>query len=227
MPTPSGSTPQYGLPYLLESDVPDVATASQMLAQAVENVLKTTRVGTVEFILTSTAPTGAVLLQGQTVSRTGTYAALFAKWGTRFGSGNGSTTFTLPNFGGVVPVGYKSGTSTFGTLGAKVGAISQTLTVSQIPSMTPTITCTSTVHDPEHSHVATPGYATPIEATSTVGTATPGDENITFDEISTSLQPTGISVTTVATSSAVGTVSNTPVSIVQPSLVVNFIAWYE
>lgn len=41
MPAPSGSTPVFGLPYLLETDIPDVATASQLLAQAVENVLET------------------------------------------------------------------------------------------------------------------------------------------------------------------------------------------
>lgn len=36
MPAPSGSTPTYGFPYLLESDVPDVATASEDLALAIE-----------------------------------------------------------------------------------------------------------------------------------------------------------------------------------------------
>lgn len=36
MPAPSGSTSKYGFPYLLESDAPDIATASQDLAQAVE-----------------------------------------------------------------------------------------------------------------------------------------------------------------------------------------------
>lgn len=40
MPSPSGSTPVYDLPYLLETDVPDVATASQLLALAVESVLE-------------------------------------------------------------------------------------------------------------------------------------------------------------------------------------------
>jgi hypothetical protein len=36
MPAPSGATAKYAFPYLLESDVPDVATASQDLAQQVE-----------------------------------------------------------------------------------------------------------------------------------------------------------------------------------------------
>lgn len=40
MPSPSGATSHFGFPYLLESDIPDVATASQDLAQAVENALE-------------------------------------------------------------------------------------------------------------------------------------------------------------------------------------------
>jgi microcystin-dependent protein len=44
----------------------------------------------------SSAPTGFLLCDGSTVSRT-TYAALFAVIGTNFGNGDGSTTFTLPD----------------------------------------------------------------------------------------------------------------------------------
>jgi microcystin-dependent protein len=44
----------------------------------------------------ATAPTGWLLCNGSAVSRT-TYADLFAIIGTRFGAGNGSTTFNLPN----------------------------------------------------------------------------------------------------------------------------------
>lgn len=47
----------------------------------------------------ATAPSGWLLCNGQTVSRT-TYADLFAVVGTSFGSGNGSTTFHVPDFRG-------------------------------------------------------------------------------------------------------------------------------
>lgn len=47
----------------------------------------------------SIAPAGYLLCDGSAVSRT-TYADLFAVVGTSFGSGNGSTTFTLPDFRG-------------------------------------------------------------------------------------------------------------------------------
>lgn len=51
-----------------------------------------------------TVPAGALLEYGQNVSRT-TYAALFVAIGTTYGSGDGSTTFTLPDSRGRVDVG--------------------------------------------------------------------------------------------------------------------------
>jgi hypothetical protein len=41
MPSPSGSTVKYGLPYLFQLDVPDIATATEDLAQAIENIMAT------------------------------------------------------------------------------------------------------------------------------------------------------------------------------------------
>jgi phage-related tail fiber protein len=52
----------------------------------------------------STVPPGWLLCEGAAVSRTD-YAVLFAAIGTNFGSGNGTTTFNIPNFGFRVPIG--------------------------------------------------------------------------------------------------------------------------
>lgn len=52
----------------------------------------------------STAPTGWLLCDGSAVSRT-TYSKLFSIIGTTFGSGDGSTTFTLPDLRGRFPLG--------------------------------------------------------------------------------------------------------------------------
>ena len=52
--------------------------------------------GKIEWFAFNTAPDGYLVCNGANVSRT-TYANLFAVIGTTFGSGNGSTTFTLPN----------------------------------------------------------------------------------------------------------------------------------
>lgn len=55
--------------------------------------------GAVMFFGVKSIPDGWLLCNGANVSRT-TYANLFAAIGTNFGSGNGSTTFTLPNLSG-------------------------------------------------------------------------------------------------------------------------------
>ena len=52
--------------------------------------------GKIEWLAFNTAPDGYLVCNGATVSRE-TYADLFAVIGTTFGSGDGSTTFTLPN----------------------------------------------------------------------------------------------------------------------------------
>ena len=53
-------------------------------------------VGIVQAFAGSTIPTGWLLCDGSAVSRT-TYASLYACIGTTYGTGNGSTTFNLPN----------------------------------------------------------------------------------------------------------------------------------
>jgi microcystin-dependent protein len=52
----------------------------------------------------STAPTGWLLCYGQEISRT-TYATLYTIMGTTYGSGNGSTTFNLPDLRGRAAIG--------------------------------------------------------------------------------------------------------------------------
>ena len=94
----------------------------------------------------SAAPTGWLLCFGQAVSRT-TYAALFTTLGTTYGSGDGSTTFALPDLRGRVPGGADnmggsaaSRLTTAGagvdgaTLGASGGAQTHSLTESQMPA---------------------------------------------------------------------------------------------
>ncbi len=56
-------------------------------------------VGTINAYGGATAPDGWLLCQGQAVSRTD-YADLFTVIGTAFGSGDGSTTFNVPDFRG-------------------------------------------------------------------------------------------------------------------------------
>ncbi|MEM7179573.1 MAG: phage tail protein [Spirochaetota bacterium] len=82
-------------------------TAIETLNTEVTNNL--VPVGTILPYSASSAPTGFLLCDGTTVSRT-TYADLFNVIGTTWGSGDGSTTFNLPDGREGTPVG--SGTST-------------------------------------------------------------------------------------------------------------------
>jgi len=92
----------------------------------------------------SAAPEGYLLEDGSAVSRT-TYANLFSAIGTTFGSGDGSTTFNLPNSQGRVQVAQNSSDSEFNSLGETGGEKMHTLTIDEIPSHT------HTYHDPEGS----------------------------------------------------------------------------
>ena len=81
---------------------------------------------------TGTAPTGWLLCNGAAVSRT-TYASLFAVIGTIYGSGDGSTTFNVPDFRGRVPAGVDG--LTFASLGLTLGEESTQLSDAQAPSL--------------------------------------------------------------------------------------------
>lgn len=111
----------------------------------------------------STAPSFYLLCYGQAVSRT-TYAKLFAILGETYGSGNGVTTFNLPDLRGRVIAGKddmggtsanrltnQSGGLNGDTLGASGGAETHTLTTSE--SGQKAISSASlSISDPGHSH---------------------------------------------------------------------------
>ena len=73
--------------------------------------------GAVMFFAQGSLPDGWLICNGANVSRT-TYANLFAAIGTKYGSGNGSTTFTLPNLNAK----FIEGTTTTSSVGQTVAA---------------------------------------------------------------------------------------------------------
>lgn len=81
----------------------------------------------------ATAPDGWLICNGSAISRT-TYADLFSAIGTTYGSGDGSTTFNLPNLKGRVAVGYDSSQTEFDTLGETGGEKTHTLTINEMPN---------------------------------------------------------------------------------------------
>lgn len=73
--------------------------------------------GAIMFFGVKSIPDGWLLCNGANVSRT-IYANLFAAIGTNFGSGDGSTTFTLPNLSGR----FIEGTTNTGSVGETYSA---------------------------------------------------------------------------------------------------------
>ena len=92
--------------------------------------------GTLWFL--PTAPDGYYFLNGQAVSRAGN-PRLFARFGTTFGAGDGTTTFNLPNLSDRFPMGAGSIAALNATGGSKDAVV-----VSH--------SHTTTVNDPGHSH---------------------------------------------------------------------------
>lgn len=75
-------------------------------------------------------PMGWLLCNGQAVSRTGVYAPLFAAYGTRFGAGDGSTTFNVPDIRDKTIIGV----SASHPMGWTGGAETHTLVLAETPA---------------------------------------------------------------------------------------------
>lgn len=77
-------------------------------------------------------PENFLFAHGQAISRT-FYSELFEVYGTRFGSGNGTTTFNLPNKQGKVGIGWSATENEFNDVGNVGGEKTHVLTVAEMP----------------------------------------------------------------------------------------------
>lgn len=111
-----------------QSSFKDVASRLDNLA-----TVDATPKGVISMFGGAAAPTGWLLCNGAAISRT-TYAALFTAIGTAYGTGDGSTTFNVPDLKGKVPAGYNSAETEFNTLGKTGGEKTHTLSVAEMPA---------------------------------------------------------------------------------------------
>lgn len=136
-----------------------------------------TPAGTVIWTARNTAPTGYVKANGAAISRS-TYSALFSAIGTTFGSGDGSTTFNVPDLRGEFVRGWDDGrgidtSRTFGSAQASAN-----------------LSHTHSISDPGHFHTGAavfPGSQVEQEQSG-------GPENYTNFNQNTSTASTGITV---------------------------------
>ncbi len=103
-----------------------------------QDITNRSEVGAIKPWTKSTAPAGYLLCNGAAVSRS-TYAELFAVVSTTYGSGDGSTTFNVPQLQGKMPQGYDGNTYNLaGTGGANTVTVA--MTNNQAVSATSTVT---------------------------------------------------------------------------------------
>lgn len=104
---------------------------TNILNRILPSVQHTAIVGEIIQYAGDTAPIGWLMCDGSAVSRT-TYAELFNVIGTTYGSGDGSTTFNLPD----LRDNFTVGAGTTYELGDTGGEATVTLTTNEIPSHT-------------------------------------------------------------------------------------------
>jgi microcystin-dependent protein len=164
----------------------------------------------------ATAPNSAFAFPtGQTISRT-TYATLFALIGTTYGTGNGSTTFNLPDKTGRVSAMKESAATRLvsadvgvdgGTLGSAGGG-SQTLVTANLPPYTPAGTSATILVN-----------TFPL---GNIGGATVGNSISQGNNANASGGPLPLGAAGAFTGTPQGGTS-TPIKIVQPTIICNYI----
>ena len=208
------TSPSMASPTFTGTPIAPTATVGTNTTQIATTAFVQTGLGTVNSVIAGTiqmwptvsAPSGYLLCDGTAVSRT-TYATLFGVVGTTFGTGDGSTTFNLPNYQDRMPIGKGTIATAVGATGGSTDAI----------VVSHTHTATSTVTDPGHVHsilgafdTAAPNNGIPVTARGGAGYPT---------AFNTQTASTNISVaTTNATAGVSGTNANLP-----PYLGINFI----
>jgi microcystin-dependent protein len=213
-----------------------------------------TPIGSITMFGGATAPANWLFCQGQSLSTTGTYAALFAVFGYAFG-GSGAN-FNLPNLQGKFPLGVTGAAAP----GAAGGASTVALATANLPAHTHTVTQVAhshsasqpahvhpdpghahTISDPQHSHggaiVSGGQYSLGIAGGLLIGgpsSVAPNPTNIQINAAVTNLQAAGADAVTVAATTPSGPTatgsagSGTPLPLpLPPYLTINFIVRYQ
>jgi microcystin-dependent protein len=178
----------------------------------------------------ATIPDDYIICDGRSVSRV-IYSDLFAKLGTTWGVGDGSSTFNVPDMRGRVPAGPDAMGSSPASrvthsgstaLGAAIGEEQHTLSTGEIPNHNHTLTDPGhnhSVNDPGHTHQ----YNQPADNLTLTGTA-----GVTLKTVSalgnTTSSTTGISNNATTTGVSIAAVGGGGAhNNMQPTAFINFI----
>lgn len=118
---------------IVEGDIVMLGITAKVVGDIQDTAESAVVAGIISMYGGASAPSGYLLCDGSAVSRS-TYSDLYTAIGTTYGTGDGSTTFNVPNLKGKVPVGYNSADASFDALGETGGTKTHTLQVSEMPS---------------------------------------------------------------------------------------------
>lgn len=164
---------------------------------------------------------------GQAISRT-TYATAFARWGTTYGAGDGSTTFNVPDKTGRISAmkeasatrltsTYFGGNST--TLGAVGGVESDTLAMANLPASPAPVAAQTNSWQPTINNGANSAVSTGVGATPQAVTLTGGGS--VYPSTAYAVMDAMPARTVSNNTANLG--SGTPIRTVQPTIVCNYI----
>lgn len=148
-----------------------LATVGSLSVTGNCNVVPT---GSIMWLAVTSNPTGWLECSGQAVSRT-TYATLFTAISTAFGSGDGSTTFNVPDLRRRTMVGDGgSGTATLAnTTGSSGGEETHTMTTAELVAHTHTYTSTIDATQYLAGSISARSSTTTSRTTDSTGSSTP------------------------------------------------------
>lgn len=208
----------------------DVANSYNSLSRAlstfesyVENQLssvETPPVGIISPFGGSNAPPGWLICDGREVSRFD-YSSLFNVIGTTYGSGNDSTTFNLPDLRKKVTVGYSSNDNGYDLLGNSIGNETHSLSVDELAKHSHPNSVSS---DGLHNHLMYNKWNSYGDGnTSGNGFTSPGN-GWNQDGYEDNYTNNGGDHTHTVTITETG--EGVPFSLLQPSLLINYIIKY-
>lgn len=136
-------------------------------------------------------PAGSALCDGSAVARQGLFAPIFAVIGTKYGAGDGFTTFNLPN----LIDKFIAGAGNAYALGSNGGAASVVIATANLPAHNHPVVDPGHIHsvtDPGHFHSA-PVAASNVTAGVAVGGTTLGSTGVKTTGVTVDSATTGVS----------------------------------
>jgi len=203
-----------------------------------QDIVNRSEVGAIKPWTKATAPAGYLLCDGSAVSRS-TYADLFAVTGTTYGSGDGSTTFNVPQLQGKMPQGFDGNTYNLaGTGGANTVTVAVTNNQAATNASNQSVTVTGSISNTSLTNAQLAGHTHSYEKTNGGSVATPGGPSATGTRAGVSGSNTGSSgsgtghnhshtlsgtLTGNVTTSLTGSVTAAGTNSFSPFVVVNYI----